>query len=251
MAKHGGGGMNAGNVDMNDASMTPQRRSSDEGPCGSSPSVEEGSTSSVYLPPFRIDITVRPGVPHVISKHRVAAAIRAALEAAGAPGPASIAVVLSNDAELADLNCIHMGASGATDVLSFPFFPAEAFPPHPRGESLGRDPWVAAALKQAFALPPGLRAHLGDLIVSVERAIVQAEEGKGGQTGDVRWTPAEEVMLLAIHGTLHVCGWDHAEPVEETAMREMEGWIMADVPGHEAAAEAASASSSGDEYEIS
>jgi probable rRNA maturation factor len=193
----------------------------------------EGTTSSIYLPPFRIDVTVRPGVPHIASRHRLATAVRAALEAAGAPGPGSIGVVLSSDAELAGLNALHMDASGATDVLSFPFFPPEAFPPHERGVDPHRDPWVAAALKQAFALPPGLRAHLGDLIVSVERAAIQAAQGRGGQTGDVGWTPAEELLLLAIHGTLHICGWDHAEPVEEAAMRAMEMRVMASLPHHE------------------
>ena len=193
----------------------------------------EGTTSAFYLPPFRIDVTVRPGVPHIASRHRVAIAVRVALEAAGAPGPGSIGVVLSADAELAALNTIHMGSSGATDVLSFPFFPPEAFPPHERGVDPHRDPWVAAALKQAFALPPGLRAHLGDLIVSVERAEIQAEQGRGGQTGDVAWTPAEELLLLAVHGTLHICGWDHGEPVEEAAMRAMESQVMASLPQHD------------------
>jgi probable rRNA maturation factor len=190
----------------------------------------EGATSSIYLPPFRIDVTTRPGTPHIASRQRVAAAVRAALEAAGAPGPASIGVVLSTDCELGQLNATHMGASGATDVLSFPFLPPEAFPAHERGASLQRDPWVAAALKQAFALPPGLRAHLGDIIVSVERAIVQAEDGRGGQTGDVSWSATEELLLLTVHGALHVCGWDHAEPVEEAAMRVLEQRVLASLP---------------------
>ena len=194
------------------------------------PDAADGTTSSIYLPPFRIDVTVRSGVPHIASRIRVAAAVRAALEAAGAPGPASIGVVLSADGELAALNAVHMGASGATDVLSFPFFPPEAYPPHERGLQLPRDPWVAAALKQAFALPPGLRAHLGDIIVSVERAIVQAEDGRGGQTGDTRWTAVEELLLLAVHGTFHVCGWDHDEPVEEAAMRALERSVLAALP---------------------
>jgi len=186
----------------------------------------EGTTTSVYLPPFRIDVTARPGIPHIASRHRVAVAVRAALEAAGAPGPGSIGVVLSGDTELAELNVVHMGHSGATDVLSFPFFPPEAFPQHERDADGERDPWVVAALKQAFALPPGLRAHLGDIIISMERAIAQAAEGRGGQTGDVAWTPVEELLLLAVHGTLHVCGWDHAEPVEEAGMRAMERRIL-------------------------
>ena len=44
------------------------------------------------------------------------------------------------------------------------------------------------------------------------------------------WTPAEEVLLLAVHGTLHICGWDHAEPVEEAAMRAMERQVLASLP---------------------
>ena len=193
------------------------------------------STASVYLPPFRIDITIREGIPHLASRHRLATAVRAALKAAGAPGPASIGVVLSADWELAELNGAHMGHEGPTDVLSFPFFPPEAFPAHERGVPTDRDPWVAAALKQAFALPPGLRAHLGDLIVSVERAVAQASGGRGGQTGDLAWSPAEELLLLAVHGTLHICGWDHAEPVEESAMRALEQQVLASLPNEHTA----------------
>jgi probable rRNA maturation factor len=62
--------------------------------------------------------------------------------------------------------------------------------------------------------------------VSVERAIAQAREGRGGQTGDVLWSPADELRLLVTHGTLHLCGWDHAEPVEEAAMRELEARLL-------------------------
>ena len=199
---------------------------------------DDGTTASVYLPPYRIDVTARTGVAQLVSRHRLAAAIRLALEAAGAPGPASIGVVLSGDLELAGLNAVHMGRSGPTDVLSFPFFPPETYPPHKRGVPVSRDPWVAAALKQAFALPPGLRAHLGDVIVSVERAVAQAADGRGGQTGDILWTSAEELLLLAVHGTLHVCGWDHAEPVEEAAMRALERQVLESLP-HEMPHEAA------------
>jgi probable rRNA maturation factor len=192
---------------------------------------EDGSTSSsLYMPPFRVDVTVRGGITTIVSRHRLAVAVRHALERAGAPGPASIGIVLSGDRELAELNLLHMGHEGPTDVLSFPFFPPEAYPGHERGIPVSRDPWVAAALKQAFALPPGLRAHLGDVVISVEQALAQAEQGRGGQTGKVRWTPAEEVLLLAVHGTLHLCGWDHAEPVEEAAMRALEQQVLDGLP---------------------
>jgi probable rRNA maturation factor len=64
-------------------------------------------------------------------------------------------------------------------------------------------------------------------VVSVERAIEQAVDGRGGQTGDLHWAPADELRLLATHGTLHLCGWDHAEPAEEAAMRALETRLLA------------------------
>ncbi len=54
----------------------------------------------------------------------------------------------------------------------------------------------------------------------------QAEGGRGGQTGDVSWSAADELRLLVTHGTLHVCGWDHAEPAEEAAMRALERRLL-------------------------
>ncbi len=162
-----------------------------------------GVTHSIYRPPWRIDIDVRDGVTVPVARTRLAAAITAALDAVAAPSPAAIGLVLSDDRELAALNAAHMGKSGPTDVLSFPLL-SEA----------------------AFALPPGYRPHLGDIIVSVERAVEQAQTGRGGQTGDVRWTAAEELLLLVTHGTLHICGFDHAEPEEEATMRALENRLL-------------------------
>ena len=144
--------------------------------------------------------------------------------AGGAPEPASVGLVLADDAELARLNRRFLGTSGPTDVLSFPLLPPAAFPPHP-GTSVPAAPGSAA--ERAFLLPPGTRLHLGDIVVSVERAIRQAVEGRGGQAGDRSWAPADELRLLVVHGGLHLCGWDHAEPVEEAAMRALERSILA------------------------
>ena len=54
----------------------------------------------------------------------------------------------------------------------------------------------------------------------------QAAAGRGGQTGDVRWDARDELRLLVTHGVLHVCGWDHAEPEEEAAMRAQERSLL-------------------------
>jgi probable rRNA maturation factor len=179
-------------------------------------------TRALYLGPWRIDLTVRDGVDSSVAGTVLARAVAAALTAAGAPAPASIGLILSDDVELATLNADHLGVAGATDVLSFPLLPPEAFPPHPGAAAGG----TGRATSPDFALPPGRRRHLGDIVISVERAIDQAEAGRGGQTGDVRWSAADELRLLATHGALHVCGWDHAEPAEEAAMRALETRLL-------------------------
>jgi probable rRNA maturation factor len=120
--------------------------------------------------------------------------------------------VLSDDRELAELNARYMNEEGPTDVLSFPLLPAG---PQDRRPA-------------EFPLPPGQRVHLGDIVVSVERAIEQAAAGRGGQTGDVRWSAVEELRLLAVHGALHICGLDHDAPKAESDMRNLELQILSD-----------------------
>ena len=167
----------------------------------------------VYRPPWRINLVRRPGAAAVVADAALARAVAAALDAAGAPEPGSVTVVLTDDAELADLNREHMGQRGPTDVLSFPMLEAAAFSP-------GRRKRWAPAERPA-------RTHIGDIAISVERAIAQAEAGRGGQTGDVRWSPADELRLLVTHGTLHLAGHDHAAPDDEAAMRALERRLLA------------------------
>lgn len=183
----------------------------------------------LYLPPFRVDLEVRAGVPRLLPATALARVLRAALLAGGAPEPAAVGLVLADDAELARLNIAHMGHRGPTDVLSFPLLPPEAYPPHEGGPprtlavpARGARPDAGPA----FLLPPGARLHVGDIVVSVERAREQAEAGRGGQAGDLRWSPADELRLLVVHGALHLCGWDHAERAERVAMRALELAIL-------------------------
>ena len=175
-------------------------------------------TRPIYLGQLRVDITARDGVRVPVPRVSLAKAVAAAADAAHAPMPSSVGLILSDDAELATLNLEHMGHFGPTDVLSFPLLPPGAY----------SAPGAAAVSSvAAFVLPPGRRPHLGDIVISVERAAAQAAEGRGGHTGDVRWSTSQELLLLAIHGTLHLCGWDHAEPAEEAAMRALEVELLA------------------------
>lgn len=185
--------------------------------------------TSLYVAPWRIDVVVRDTVVDAHGGRRQIAvaplvrAIAAALDAAGAPSPGSIGLILADDPELAELNETHLGHVGPTDVLSFPLLPPDAYPEHDGDPDRGAVSGNAAAF---FVGPPGRRTHLGDVIVSVERAAEQAAAGRAGQTGDMASSTAEELRLLVTHGTLHVCGWDHAEPAEEAAMRALEQRLL-------------------------
>lgn len=136
-----------------------------------------------------------------------------------APRPGSVTVVLTDDEELAELNREHLGHEGPTDVLSFPMLPPEVF-------RWSGGAGTAQTVKRTPEPGPRGRTHIGDIAISVERAAEQAAEGRGGQTGDVRWSTADELRLLVTHGTLHLCGWDHAEPEEEVAMRALEQRLL-------------------------
>ncbi|HEV2913611.1 MAG TPA: rRNA maturation RNase YbeY [Pyrinomonadaceae bacterium] len=85
------------------------------------------------------------------------------------------AIVFVSDRAMRDLNRRFRGRDATTDVLSFPAGQTEF-------ERL-------------------VDANLGDVVISVERAVAQAaEHGLGFE---------EEVAQLILHGLLHLCGYDH------------------------------------------
>ncbi len=191
------------------------------------PIADQGpSRRTRYQDGLRVDLTIDRGVPRLLSQPVMVRTLVHALQAGGAPTPARIGLTLTDDTAITALNESHMGHVGPTDVLSFPLLDAAAFPRHD-----GQDPVVRITHGPAFVLPPGISTDLGDIVVSVERAVEQAEHGRGGQTGNVRWSPADELRLLITHGALHVCGWDHALPAEEAAMRALEGQLLSGASG--------------------
>ena len=167
--------------------------------------------AAFYLRPWRVDVVARPGVRPPTAQAALARLAAHALTVCRAPSPASLGLILSDDRELAALNVTHMGHTGPTDVLSFPLLPVVAFPTHP-----GQDPTLRSQPAPRFVLPPRSRPHLGDIVISVERAAAQAPSGL-----------QDELRQLVVHGVLHVCGWDHAAPAERDAMRALESEVLA------------------------
>lgn len=145
-----------------------------------------------------IDIT-RP-YRRLVSKARLQAAVTATLEHEGAHG--DVTLVITDDEAIAELNQRFLGNEGPTDVLSFPSQSSPA---------------------EGFALPPGAPVYLGDIVIAYPYAARQAE-----QQGHAI---ADEIDLLAVHGTLHLLGHDHAEAAEEAAMWARQATIVQHLGG--------------------
>lgn len=122
-----------------------------------------------------------------VNKPRLAAAITAVLRQEDAPLGSTVAVQIVEDDEIQRLNRTYRGVDSPTDVLSFP---AE-LPPLPQ----------EAVMEMA---------HLGDLAVAHGYATAQAQ--RLGHDSD------DSLVLLVVHGTLHLLGYDHDTPANRERM---------------------------------
>lgn len=103
------------------------------------------------------------------------------VEAAGAD---EVGVVLADDEVLRALNARYRNVNRPTDVLAFP------------GEG------------------PGPYRHLGEVVISTDRAEEQAVRYAHGV--------ADEVARLLVHGLLHLVGYEHHTATGRRAMRRTE-----------------------------
>ena len=109
-----------------------------------------------------------------VPRRRVKRAVRETLRREGISG-GEVSVTFLDDAAMAELHGRYLGCPEVTDVLS-------------------------------FALHANGRDAVGDIYVGHRQALRQAaDEGVDGE---------EEMMRLAVHGTLHVLGYDHPEGPE-------------------------------------
>lgn len=136
--------------------------------------------------------------------------IHETLKAEGVNVRCEINVLVTDDAGIRVINRESRQQDKPTDVLSFPMFQLEAGNP-PADWSEYQDP------------DTGL-VPLGDMCISLERAIAQAEEF-GHST-------RREVGYLTIHSMLHLLGYDHLdEGPQKKQMRSREETIAASIPG--------------------
>ena len=136
--------------------------------------------------------------------------INETLKAEGITVPCEINVLVTDDAGIQTINKASRNIDKPTDVLSFPMFDLKA----------GQPPqdW------QAYIDPGTGLCPLGDMCISLERAVAQAKEF-GHST-------KREVGYLTIHSMLHLLGYDHLdEGAQKRQMRGREDSIAAQIPG--------------------
>lgn len=157
-------------------------------PAPSEPSEPEEAT--------RISVQVDEPFVAEVDVADLAATIAAALAGEGR-AEAEVTLVVTDDDAVAALNRQYRGVDGPTDVLSF----------------------AAQEPTPGFMSAPEAAAYLGDIIIALPFTRRQAAE--------LGRPLAAELRLLAVHGVLHLLGYDHAEPDEEAAMWARQDAILA------------------------
>ncbi len=148
-----------------------------------------------------VDVQIEePYKSHVEQKplQRVAKAV---LQQQRVEEPCELAVVVSGDETLHQLNRRHRGVDAPTDVLAFPH----------ETKSPGF----------TFIDAPGFPRYLGDVIISFPRAKAQAVEAENELLA--------ELQLLVIHGVLHLLGYDDETEPERTRMWQAQQAVLDDM----------------------
>jgi len=143
----------------------------------------------------QIGIHVEEEFRGVVNQGWVRRIAQTVLKAEGVAPPYEMSLVFTDSETVKQLNRDYRGVDEPTDVLAFCMLSQKE-------------------ADSSFALPPDGVTRLGEVIVSYPQAAEQARE-QGHST-------ERELALLVIHGILHLLGYDHEEPEEESKMRERE-----------------------------
>lgn len=142
--------------------------------------------------PYTIDVQSTRRYPAPFAR-AVAAAANETMINESAPEGAALTILLTDDEYLRELNRQYRGEDSSTDVLSFP-----AGEPLPGSENL--------------------LEYLGDIAIAVPIAEQQAA-AKGHDA-------LSELQLLAVHGVLHLLGYDHLDPNDKKMMWQKQANIL-------------------------
>lgn len=142
----------------------------------------------------QVEIRIKPKFSSRVTRARLTRIARKTLRAEKAS--ATLTIYVTDDAEIRKLNRAFHATNAPTDVLAFPAREA-------RGER-------RAVSFDRRVSPHAPRDYLGDIVISYDRARMQAHAA--------RWRIADELDLLAVHGILHLLGYDDLTPRKRARM---------------------------------
>jgi len=146
--------------------------------------------------PFRtIDVQIFPAFTTRLTKAWLRDVAEQALCAQESVVCPNVSLVIADDETMQRLNLEYRDLDETTDVLAFPLWTSSKSP------DIG---------SQEFKLPPDEEVSMGEIVISYPQAVRQARDGKK--------TIRSEIALLIVHGVLHLLGYDHMDPREESAM---------------------------------
>ena len=134
--------------------------------------------------------------------------IDAALELADCPYEAEINLLLTENAQIHEMNLEQRGIDRPTDVLSFPMIEYE----EPGDFSV-----IDEESAEAFN-PESGELMLGDIVISKEKVLSQAEEY--GHSFE------RELSYMIVHGFYHLMGYDHIKEEDKAIMRPKEEKVL-------------------------
>jgi probable rRNA maturation factor len=173
-------------------------------------------------PAVEISVETSLWVSHRGVKRMVRRAIAEAA-AKAATGHGEVSIVLTSDAAIRALNRTWRRKDAPTNVLSFPA-PSFASPAASPGSRRARA--VALPSLRGTGAPSPATAgggkrpprHFGDIVIAYETTAREAlAEGKSLRN---------HVAHLAVHGFLHLLGYDHATAAEAAAMERLEVAVL-------------------------
>ena len=145
-------------------------------------------------------------------KQQISKCITAALAHQGVNTPCEINVLVTDDEGIRAINNAYRKIDKATDVLSFPMIDYEA----PADFAFLEDSPV-----EDYFDPDTGELLLGDIVISVEKVMEQAE--KYGHS------VKRELAFLVAHSMLHLFGYDHMEPDEAEVMEDKQNQILLNI----------------------
>ncbi|MCJ7662408.1 MAG: rRNA maturation RNase YbeY [Anaerolineales bacterium] len=102
-----------------------------------------------------------------------------------------LSIVITDNEQIQALNLQYRGIDSSTDVLSFP---------------------------ADFVDPDNKKTYLGDVIISYPKCLEQAQSANHSTN--------DELILLVVHGVLHLLGFDHIQNDDKKRMWSLQAVIL-------------------------